>query len=61
MNDMKVGIDYILKERFGRLPETEAEHRWIVTFLNETPCNGKDLDRFIIPGQEMLKRIDRVG
>jgi len=60
MNDQKVGNDYILKERFGRLPKTEEEYRWLVTFHNETPCSGKDLDGFIIPGREMFKMIDRV-
>lgn len=59
LNDLKVGIDYILKERFGRLPETEAEYRWLVTFLNETPCSGKDLKGVVFPGREMLGMIDQ--
>jgi hypothetical protein len=59
LNDLKVGIDYIVKERFGRLPETEDEYRWLVTFLNETPCRGKDLQGVVFPGTELLKMIDR--
>lgn len=59
LNDLKVGIDYILKERFRRLPETEDEYRWLVTFLNETPCSGKDLQGVVFPGREMLKMINR--
>nr|WP_321257939.1 hypothetical protein [uncultured Pseudodesulfovibrio sp.] len=43
LNDLKDGIDYILHHPFGRLPEAEEEYRWLVTFLNETPCKGKDL------------------
>ena len=61
LNDLKVGIDYILKERFGRLPETEEEYRWIVTFLNETPCSGKDLKGVVFPDREILTQIDRVS
>ena len=61
LNDLKDGIQYILHHRFGRLPETEEEYRWLVTFLNETPCNGKDLKEVVFPDREILKMIDRVG
>jgi hypothetical protein len=61
LNDMKVGLDYILKVRLGRLPETETEYRWIVTSLNDTPCNGKDLQGVVFPKREMLNMIDAAG
>jgi len=58
MNDMKIGIEVMLKTHLGGLPETEDENRWLSQFLNEAPCNGKDLKEVVFPGREMLKMID---
>lgn len=58
MNDMKFAVEYMLTNRLGHLPETDEEHRWVASFLNETPCRGKDLKGVIFPGRELLKRID---
>lgn len=61
MNDMKSQVEFMLKARLGHLPGTAEEHRWLASYLNETPCSGKDLDGFIIPAREMSKLINRVG
>ena len=61
LNDMKYAIEFMLTDRLGPLPKTEDEHRWIASFLNETPCRGKDLKGVIFPDREIFKMIDRMG
>lgn len=61
LSDMAHAIEFMLTDRLGRLPQTEEEHRWVASFLNETPCRGKDLKGVVFPDQEILKMIDRVG
>lgn len=61
LNDMKDAVEFMLKSRLGRLPKTEEEHRWVASFLNETPCSGKDLKGVLFPDREILVMIDRVG
>lgn len=41
LNDMKHSIEFMLADRLGRLPKTEEEHRWVASFLNETPCRER--------------------
>ena len=55
LNDMKYAIEFMLTDRLGRLPETEDEHRWIASFLNETPCRGNDLKGVIFPDREFSR------
>lgn len=61
LNDMKYAIEFMLTDRLGRLPETEEERRWVASFLNETPCRGKDLKGVVFPDREILKMIDRAS
>ncbi|QJB56538.1 hypothetical protein [Pseudodesulfovibrio sp. zrk46] len=61
LNDMKDAVEFMLKSRLGHLPESEEEHRWVASFLNETPCRGKDLKGVVFPDREILKMINRVG
>lgn len=61
MNDMKFAIEFMLTDRLGRLPETDEEQRWVASFLNETPCRGKDLKGVVFPDREILAMIDRAG
>jgi hypothetical protein len=61
LNDMKYAIESMLTDRLGRLPETDKEHRWVASFLNETPCRGKDLKGVVFPDREILAMIDRAG
>ena len=58
MNDMKFGIEYILKDRYGRLPETIEETLWMTSFINETPHRGKDLAGHVFPDREIFKVIE---
>jgi hypothetical protein len=57
MNDMKTGIEFMLRAHFGRLPVTEDELQWLTLFLNETPCSGKDLKGYVLPGREIFNLI----
>lgn len=52
-------MEYMLKNRLGRLPRTLDEIGWVTSFLNDTPYNGKDLDGVIIGKQEMLRFFDK--
>lgn len=61
LNDMKFAIEFMLTDRLGRLPETDEEHRWVASFLNETPCSGKDLKGVVFPDREILMMIDGAG
>jgi len=61
LNEMKYAIEFMLTNRLGRLPETDEEYRWVASFLNETPCRGKDLKGVVFPDREILAMIDRVG
>ncbi|WP_431194127.1 DUF6933 domain-containing protein [Pseudodesulfovibrio nedwellii] len=61
LNDMKYASEFMLTDRLGLLPETEEEHRWVASFLNQTPCRCKDLKGVVFPDREILKMIDRVG
>lgn len=61
LNDMKIAIEFMLTDRLGRLPETEKEHRWVASFLNESPCRGEDLKGVVFPDREILKMIDRTS
>ncbi|BDQ38440.1 hypothetical protein SYK_28000 [Pseudodesulfovibrio nedwellii] len=58
---MKYAVEFMLKNRLGHLPKTEEKHRWVASFLNETPCRKKDLEGVIFSNREIIKMIDRVS
>jgi len=61
LNDMKSALEFMLTNRLGHLPETDEEQRWVASFLNETPCRGKDLKGVVFPDREILAMIDLAG
>ena len=49
LNDMKYAVEFMLTDRLGHLPETDEEHRWVASFLNETPLQRKGFEGRRVP------------